>query len=66
MVSPVLVVQVLPDECVRLDCPIGIHLRHIHVVNEVDKLLGAGRSEITTYSRQQATKANTKVLTLST
>lgn len=36
---PVAVVQVLSDEGVGLHRPIGIHLRHVHVVNEVDQLL---------------------------
>lgn len=36
---PVAVVQVLPDEGVGLHRPVGIHLRHVHVVDEVDQLL---------------------------
>lgn len=37
---PVLIVHVLSDQCVWLDCAIGIHFRHVHVVNEVDEFLG--------------------------
>ena len=36
---PVPVVQVLPDNGVGLHRPVGIHLRHIHVVDEIDDLL---------------------------
>lgn len=31
------VVHVLAYECVRLDCAVCIHFRHIHVVYEVDQ-----------------------------
>ena len=43
-VIPVLVVQVLADECVGLHGAIGVHLRHVHVVNEVNQLFGARRT----------------------
>ena len=36
----------LSYEGVRLHGAIGIHLRHVHVVNEVDHLLGARRTKI--------------------
>ena len=45
-VIPVLVVQVLADERVGLHGAIGVHLRHVHVVNEVDQLLGARRTVV--------------------
>lgn len=31
----------LTYECVRLYSAISVHLRHVHVVNEVDQLLGS-------------------------
>lgn len=46
---PVLIVQMLPDQSVRLYGTIGIHLRHIHVVNEVDQFLGTRRAIVATY-----------------
>lgn len=36
---PVAVVQVLPDDSVGLHGPVGVHLGHVHVINEIDKLL---------------------------
>lgn len=36
---PVPVVQVLPDNGVGLHRPVGIHLRHVHVIDEIDELL---------------------------
>lgn len=36
------VVHVLADECVRLHGSIGVHLGHVHVIDEVDKPLAAG------------------------
>lgn len=39
--SPVPVVHMLPDEGVRGHRPILVHLRHVHVIKEVDELLGA-------------------------
>lgn len=44
---PVIVVHVLAYECVRLHCAIRIHLRHIHVVYEVDQCSAARRSVVT-------------------
>lgn len=44
--SPVVVVHVLPYECVRLYCAIRVHLRHIHVIYEVDQLSAAWRSVV--------------------
>ena len=41
---PVVVVHVLAYECVRLHSAICIHLRHIHVVYEVDQSSAAWRS----------------------
>lgn len=31
----------LPDDGVGLHGPIGIHLRHVHVIDEIDQLLVA-------------------------
>ena len=45
-VVPMLVVHVLADHGVGLHCAVGIHLRHVHVVDEVDELLGAGRAVV--------------------
>ena len=36
-----LVVHVLPDEGVGLHGAVGVHLGHVHVVDEVDQTLGA-------------------------
>lgn len=44
--SPVVVVHVLPYERVRLYCAIRIHLRHIHVIYEVDQPSAAWRSVV--------------------
>lgn len=41
MLLPVAVIQVLPDDGVGLCSPVGIHLRHVHVIYEIDKLLVA-------------------------
>lgn len=43
---PVVVVHVLAYECVRLHRAICIHLRHIHVVYEVDQSSAAWRSVV--------------------
>lgn len=32
------IVQVLPDDGMGLHSSIGIYLRHVHVINEIDKL----------------------------
>lgn len=44
--SPVAVVHKLPDNLMGLHSTISIHLRHIHIVYEVDHCLIAGRAEI--------------------
>lgn len=44
---PVIVVHVLAYECVRLHSAICIHLRHIHVVYEVDQSSATRRSIVT-------------------
>ena len=46
-----LVVQVLPDEGVGLDRAVGIHLRHVHVIDEVDELLCARRPVVAACKR---------------
>lgn len=38
-IVPMLVVQVLLDKCVGLDCAIGVHSRHVHVIYEVNEFL---------------------------
>lgn len=43
---PVAVVQVLPDQCMGLHCPVRVHLRHVQVIDEVHELLGTRRSII--------------------
>lgn len=40
------IVQVLPDERMGLHRPICIHCWHVHVIDEVDELLGAWRAII--------------------
>ena len=35
----------LSDESVGLHSAVGVHLRHVHVIDEVDQSLGAGRAE---------------------
>jgi len=42
------VIHVLSDESVRLHRSVLIYFGHVDVVNEVDKLLGAGRTVVTT------------------
>lgn len=42
-----IVVEVLTYECVWLDSPINVHLRHVEVINEVDKPLGSRRGKFT-------------------
>ena len=43
-----LVVHVLPDEGVGLHGAVGVHLGHVHVIDEVDQTLGAGRTVVAT------------------
>lgn len=38
------IVQVLPEQRVGLHGPIGVHLRHVQVVDEVHEPLGARRA----------------------
>ena len=38
----------LPYECVWLHRAIGVHLRHVHIINEVDKLLCSRWTIVTT------------------
>jgi len=47
--SPMLVVQVLSNERVRLHSTIGIHLWHVHVVYEIDEFLGARGTKVSTW-----------------
>lgn len=47
-VLPVVVVKVLAYECVWLDGPINVHLRHVEVVYEVDESLSGRWSKFTT------------------
>ena len=60
-----LVVQVLSDQCVGLHSAIGVHFRHIHIINEVDELLGTRRAIVTTcmYSYTHYTR-DSKIYTL--
>lgn len=44
---PVVVVQVLAYECVRLHRPVHVHLGHVEVVYEVDELFSRWRSKLT-------------------
>ena len=44
-----LVVHVLSDEGVRLHGAIGIHLRHVHVIYEIDESLGAWGAKVATW-----------------
>ena len=46
-VVPVRVINVLSDQCVWLYSEVLIHLRHVHVVNEVDQPLGTWCNEKT-------------------
>lgn len=41
LLLPVAIVQMLPDDGVGLHGSIGVHFRHVHVINEIDKLLVA-------------------------
>ena len=41
----------LPYECVWLHRAIGVHLRHVHIVNEVDEFLCSRWTIVTTYMR---------------
>lgn len=43
---PVPVVHVLPDERVRCHSAVLVHLRHVHVIDEVDKPPGPGRAVV--------------------
>ena len=45
-VVPVVVVQMLSDQCVGLHCAICVHLWHVHIINEVDEFLCAWRPEV--------------------
>ena len=36
----------LSDESVGLHCAVGIHLWHVHVIDEVDQFLGTGRAVV--------------------
>lgn len=38
----------LSDECVWLDSAISIHLRHVHIINEIDQFLCAWRTKTST------------------
>ncbi len=46
-IVPVTVVEVLPDQSVRLHGEVLVYLGHVHIVNEVDEAFRARRSEIT-------------------
>ena len=37
IVLPVVVVQMLTNESVRLHSPVVVHLRHVHVISEKDE-----------------------------
>ena len=41
-----LVVQVLSDQSVGLHGPVGVHLWHVHVIQEVDELLVPWGAEV--------------------
>ena len=41
-IVPMVVVQMLSNESVRLHRSVGVHLRHVHVVQEIDHLLATG------------------------
>ena len=43
-IVPVGVVKMLPQQSVWLYSAIGVHLRHVHVIDEVDQLLSARRT----------------------
>lgn len=45
-IVPVLVVEMLSQECVRLHSSVGVHLGHVHVVDEVDETFGAWRAVV--------------------
>lgn len=47
-VSPVVIVQVLTYERVRLDGPINVHLGHVEVIYEVDESLCGRGSKFST------------------
>ena len=42
------IIQVLPDECVRLRSEVFIDFRHVEVVDEVDEALHADRAVVPT------------------
>ena len=44
MSVPVLVVQMLSNESVWLNCAIGVDLGHVHVINKVDEFLSPRRT----------------------
>lgn len=46
--SPVIVVKVLTYECVWLDGPVNVHLRHVEVIYKVDEPLSSRRGEFST------------------
>lgn len=43
-----IVVEVLTYECVWLDGPVNVHLRHVEVIYKVDEPLGSGRGKFPT------------------
>lgn len=42
------IIHELSDECMWLDSAIGVHLRHIKIINEVDHKLATRWAEVTT------------------
>ena len=45
-VIPVIIIQVLSNESVRLDSTVSVYHWHVHVVDEVNEFLCSGRSVV--------------------
>lgn len=45
-VIPMVVIQMLPDQSVRLDSSISVHFRHVHVIQEINQFLVAWWSKV--------------------
>lgn len=45
-IIPMRIVQVLPDQRMRLHCAIRVHFRHVHVIDEVNQILGSRRAKV--------------------
>ena len=56
-VVPMVVIDVLSDESVRLNCAISIDFRHVHVIDEINQSLCSRGTVVTTQPRETTSDA---------